>query len=64
MRVEVDRRLCEANGLCVMQAPDVFEVTEVDDLRILREHIQSADFNYVERAINVCPKQALRMIED
>jgi ferredoxin len=64
MRVEVDRRLCEANGLCVMQAPGVFEVTDADELRILREHLELTDLQKVDRAVHVCPKQALRLIED
>jgi len=64
MRVEVDRRLCEVNGLCAMQAPDVFEVTDADELRILREHFEPTEVKKVERAIHVCPKQALRITDD
>ncbi|HWD96170.1 MAG TPA: ferredoxin [Acidimicrobiales bacterium] len=64
MRVEVNRDLCEANGLCAGQAPSVFEVSDSDELEILREHIDPSEADVVDRAVRVCPKQALRVTYD
>jgi ferredoxin len=64
MRVVVDRDLCEANALCMGAAPEVFEVGEDDVLRILDEHPPEALRPKVERAVRLCPKQALSILDE
>lgn len=59
MRVVVDYDLCEANALCVLAAPEVFEVTEDDTLHVLMEHPPEELRAKVELAVQRCPKQAL-----
>ena len=61
MAVEVDRDLCEANGLCVAAAPEVFELDSDEELVI---HERDADAALAERirvAVASCPRAALRV---
>jgi ferredoxin len=63
MRVIVDFDACESNGLCMQQAPEVFEVRDDDFLYVLQEEPPEAARDAVLRAASVCPKQAIT-IED
>jgi ferredoxin len=58
MRVEVDRTLCEANGVCVSFAPEVFEVDDDDELHV-RSEVPPGEEERVARAVASCPKNAL-----
>jgi ferredoxin len=60
MRIVVDRDLCEANGVCVRLAPEVFALDD-DDVLHLRV-IGPADPSQraiIDAAIAGCPKGAL-----
>ncbi len=37
MKIVVDYDLCEANAVCMEQAPEVFKVDDEDNLHILQE---------------------------
>lgn len=63
MKVNVDWALCDANGVCVVEAPRVFEMTDDDELVVLREEVGPDDLNAVRSAIRVCPKRALSLSE-
>jgi ferredoxin len=64
MRVEVSPDLCEAHGKCEAAAPEVFELGE-DDLSHVRIDDVPADLKEkVDRAIRLCPRQAIRWIEE
>jgi ferredoxin len=63
MRVVVDMNQCEANGLCMGIAPEVFELTDDDELILLQEHPDESLRSAVETAVRQCPKQAIS-IED
>lgn len=63
MRVVVDYDLCESNGLCMAEAPEVFELRDDDNLYVLDEEPSEALRSKVEAAAAVCPKTAIR-IED
>lgn len=64
MRVVVDYDLCESNGLCMMEAPEVFELRDDDNLYILDEHPGEALRAKVQAAVAVCPKAAISLDED
>jgi ferredoxin len=67
MKVTVDSLLCEANGLCVLAAPEVFELFDDDDgggVQILLETPPAALEESVREAVDACPKQALRIAEE
>jgi ferredoxin len=61
MRVVVDYDLCESNALCMAEAPEVFEVRDDDFLYVLDENPSEALRAKVEQAVQVCPKQAIKL---
>jgi ferredoxin len=63
MRVIVNFNLCESNGLCVEDCPEVFEIRDDDLLYLLDEHPSEELRSKVEQAVRSCPKQAIA-IED
>ena len=64
MKVIIDRDLCESNGLCVEVCPEVFRIDAQDRLVLLIERPDARLRASVERAAQVCPRQALRVDED
>ncbi|MBW2244143.1 MAG: ferredoxin [Deltaproteobacteria bacterium] len=60
MKILVDRDLCEANAICMKQAPEVFRVEEDDTLTLLLEEIPSQFEDAVNEAVRLCPRQALK----
>jgi ferredoxin len=61
MRVVVDYDLCESNGLCMAEAPEVFELRDDDNLYVLDEEPSEELRSKVEAAAAVCPKTAIRI---
>lgn len=59
MRIKVDRDLCEANALCVEACPEVFQLSDDDELIILVESPDESLRAAVETAVMNCPRQAL-----
>jgi ferredoxin len=64
MKVVVDPNLCEGNLRCVNAAPDVFEVDDNDQAHVLIERPPEERRAAVERAVRLCPRQAIRIIEE
>ena len=64
MKVRVDRKLCEANGVCVALAPEVFELQPDDSLLVLDDAPPPELRATVENAVAGCPRAALRIEED
>jgi ferredoxin len=63
-KVVVDFDLCESNALCVVAAPEVFEVRDDDFLYILDETPPDAIREKVEEAVRRCPKQAISIVDE
>jgi ferredoxin len=63
MKVNVDWGLCDGNGVCVVEAPRVFEMTDDDKLVVLREEVGPGELDAVRSAVRVCPKRALSLSE-
>ncbi|MEU7766463.1 ferredoxin [Nocardia sp. NPDC049190] len=61
MKVSVDPDQCEANGICVGIAPDVFELDDDDVLHIAEGDVPADRLTEVEQAVAQCPKAALRL---
>ena len=61
MKVSVDFDQCEANGICVGIAPDVFELDDEDMLHIVTADVPEDRRADVEQAVAQCPKAALRL---
>lgn len=62
MKIVVDRLLCDANGLCVLEAPDLLSLDEDEELVILRAELQPDAVDRAEKAVAACPKAALTLI--
>jgi ferredoxin len=62
IKIEVDMTLCQHYGQCVFEAPHVFTLNDDDKLEYLAEADDSERDN-VEAAVDVCPMQAIRIVE-
>lgn len=61
MRIAADYDRCEGHGLCVDQAPQVFDLDDEGDLVLLvGEDVPSDLEASTGRAIDACPVSALR----
>lgn len=65
MKLVLDRDLCEANGVCVRVAPEVFALDDDDvlHLKVLRP-ADASQRAAIDAAIAGCPKGALAWGED
>ncbi len=64
MKVIVNLDVCDAHAACVLEAPDVFELGDDDDVVTLLQPEPSEDLRkQVVRAAESCPVQAIE-IED
>jgi ferredoxin len=61
MRVKIDWELCDGNGACMFEAPEVFEVRDDDNLYILQEEPPEELRARVQAAVTACPKHAIAM---
>ena len=61
VKIIVDYDLCEANAVCMAEAPEVFEVNEDDRLQILNESPGEELRTKMQAAVRLCPKQALKL---
>jgi ferredoxin len=64
MRIEVDFARCEGNGQCVIDAPDVFDLDEEDNLIVFTYEPPPEYWAQVEVAVRSCPKRALAISHD
>ncbi|WP_447644077.1 ferredoxin [Nocardioides zeae] len=61
MRIAADLDRCEGHGLCVDQAPEVFDLDDEGDLVLLVEgEVPAAQEAAAGRAVDACPVAALR----
>jgi ferredoxin len=59
MRVVVDFDVCQSNGLCMAEAPEVFELRDDGFLYVLDEEPGEELRAKVEMAARACPVQAI-----
>jgi ferredoxin len=64
MRVVVNLNQCEANALCMGEAPEVFDLNDNDELTLLTEYPDESQRQRVEAAVRQCPRQAISIEED
>ncbi len=62
-KATVDHDRCEGNMVCEANAPAVFKVGDDDLSRVLVDEISEDQRDDVERAVRLCPKQAITLIE-
>jgi ferredoxin len=63
VRVRVDHDLCEGYAKCEAAAPAVFAVHDDDLSYVLVDDVPPEHVPQVERAIRVCPKQAIGWVD-
>lgn len=59
MKVIVNEEMCEGHGKCELSAPEVFELRPDDVSIVLMEEVPPELHEKVERAIRLCPRQAI-----
>lgn len=62
IKINVDMDTCQHYGQCVFEAPAIFQLNADDRLEYLAEADDSERDN-VEAAVDVCPMQAIRIVE-
>lgn len=63
MKVLVDWALCDGNGVCSIEAPDLFELNDDDELIVLKEEFGPELEAQATAAVRVCPKRALKLAQ-
>ena len=64
MRIAVDRAAYDSKGLCMLEAPDLLAIDENDEPKVLTAHLTAKLLSPAERAVRVCPKAALTVIDE
>ena len=64
MKVRVDEMQCEGHGTCELSAPEVFELGDDDVSRVLVDEVPEELKEKVERAIRLCPRQAIAWVDE
>ena len=59
MKVVVNEDLCEGHGKCEIEAPEVFVLGDDDLSRVLVDDVPEELVPKVEKAIRLCPRQAI-----
>lgn len=62
IKIEVDMALCQHYGQCVFEAPNIFQLNDDDKLEYLAA-ADDSECDNVESAVDVCPMQAIRIVE-
>ena len=62
-RIEVDSDLCQGHAMCELEAPDVVAVPKRGVVEILDAEPPDDIREDVERAIDMCPTQAISLKE-
>jgi ferredoxin len=62
-KIVVDYDRCESNARCMLVAQDIFDVRDDDKLYVLEETPSECARERVLKAVRVCPKQALSIVE-
>jgi ferredoxin len=66
MRVRIDPDQCEGHGRCAITAPEVFRIDSDGWGQVVQQEVpdDAAELRAkVDRAIRLCPKQAIAWIE-
>ncbi len=63
-KLVVDWPLCDGNGVCTIEAPELLEIDDNDNLIVLRDDVPDALLAKAEAAVRVCPKYALKISQE
>lgn len=63
-KIVVDWDACDGNGTCTLEAPDLLQMDDDDNLIVLLERFGDDKLDQAQAAVRNCPKQALSIDED
>ena len=63
-RIEVDLDLCQGHAMCELESPDYFHVPKRGKVEITDPRPPDDAREEVERAVDMCPTQALSIKEE
>jgi ferredoxin len=63
-RIKVDLDLCQGHAMCELEAPDYFHVPKRGKVEIVDAEPPDDARDEVERAVEMCPTQALLIKDD
>jgi ferredoxin len=63
MRVRIDFELCQSHGVCMEEAPEVFQVLDDGSVSLLMEEPPEALREKVHVALRSCPTGAIAIDE-
>lgn len=63
MRVEVDLDWCQGNARCVLEAPEVFSLSD-DGKAVYTSQVDDSLREAVQAAVDACPTQSIQIIDD
>lgn len=64
MRIKADTGVCVGSGQCVLTEPAVFEQDDDGIVMLLNERPDGAAADRARNAVDLCPSQALSIVED
>lgn len=67
LKIIIDRDLCQGHSVCMGEAPEVFDVVEVDEgypqVKVLLENPPEALREQVLKAARYCPNSVITVVE-
>lgn len=60
----IDREACAGHGLCYSESPEVIDSDDQGDPVILEDPVSEGELEATQRAVQMCPEQALALSED
>jgi ferredoxin len=63
MKIAVNWAMCDGNGNCAKEAPELFALRDDDTLQLLKDTFEEAYRPRAEAAVQSCPKGALKLVE-
>jgi len=64
MQIHVDYDLCEANGVCVRTAPEMFRIDDADKMHLLVSRPSPEQLDLAKAAVRRCPRRALSLRDE
>jgi ferredoxin len=63
-KLVVEWPLCDGNGVCTIEAPELLQLDDDDNLQVLNEIVADSILAKAEAAVRVCPKRALKLVTE
>lgn len=64
MKIQIDTKLCNGYGNCILAAPDVLDLDPNTNIVELIRPVRDSDRESLLEAIADCPVRALELIDD